>query len=65
MVDDFWGDDEFENFLEQMKTTSFPKTEYEPEELPARSRDLPVCLSASRKNRKFPASTPGRGRVQT
>ena len=33
MVDDFWGDSEYENFHQQMKGV-FPEPQYEPEELP-------------------------------
>jgi hypothetical protein len=33
MVDDFWGDREYENFHQQMKNV-FPEPQYEPEELP-------------------------------
>jgi Domain of unknown function (DUF4159) len=33
MVDDFWGDSEYENFHQQMKRV-FPEPQYEPEELP-------------------------------
>ena len=33
MVDDFWGEDERDNFLEQMKRV-FPEAQYEPAELP-------------------------------
>jgi Domain of unknown function (DUF4159) len=33
MVDDFWGDDEYDNFYQQMKGV-FPEPQYEPEELP-------------------------------
>ena len=33
MVDDFWGDSEYENFHQQMKSV-FPEPQYEPEELP-------------------------------
>ncbi len=34
MVDDFWGDDELQNFLDQMKAHVFPEDKYEPKELP-------------------------------
>ena len=34
MVDDFWGDFELNNFLEQMKERVFPEPQYEPKELP-------------------------------
>ncbi len=33
MVDDFWGDAEYENFHQQMKSV-FPEDKYEPKELP-------------------------------
>ena len=42
MVDDFWGDDEWENFYEQIKRV-FP--DREPMELPLDARDLPLRLS--------------------
>jgi Domain of unknown function (DUF4159) len=34
MVDDFWGDYELNNFLEQMKRQVFPEDQYDPKELP-------------------------------
>ncbi len=34
MVDDFWGDYELSNFLEQMKARVFPEDQYDPKELP-------------------------------
>ncbi len=34
MVDDFWGDSELNNFLEQMKSRVFPEQQYHPMELP-------------------------------
>jgi hypothetical protein len=34
MVDDFWGDFELENFLEQMRMHVFPEEKYVPKELP-------------------------------
>ena len=43
MVDDFWGDYEWDNFYQQIKRV-FP--DREPEELPHRPRDLPVRLPA-------------------
>ena len=34
MVDDFWGEDELDNFLGQMKQHVFPEDKYDPQELP-------------------------------
>ena len=61
MVDDFWGEDELNNFLEQMKQHVFPEDRV----LTRKSyrsimRFFGACI-ASRRSRRFPASTPGSG----
>ena len=42
MVDDFWGDFELENFMEQFKK-AFPEEKYEPQELPL-SHEIFQCV---------------------
>ena len=60
MVDDFWGDAELDNFLEQMKQHVFPEDQYDPQELPL-DHEIFRCVYRLKRSRRSPASTPGAG----
>ncbi len=57
MVDDFWGDYQWENFYEQIKRV-FPNPSKSPPSWTSTTRSSGASTS-SRRSRRSPASTPG------
>ena len=57
MVDDFWGDREYESSIEQIKSV-FPEDKYEPEELPL-THKIFHCVYPLKEKPQVPRSTLG------
>ena len=72
MVDDFWGDVELDNFLEQMKQRVFPEAQYEPKELPL-DHEIFRCVYRLKEKPQVPSihawewtrASPGKTTAQT
>jgi hypothetical protein len=54
MVDDFWGDFQLNNFLEQLKLHVFPEDQYDPKELPL-DHDIFRCVYRLKEKPQVPS----------
>jgi hypothetical protein len=54
MVDDFWGDFQLNNFLEQLKLHVFPEDQYDPKELPL-EHDIFRCVYRLKEKPQVPS----------
>jgi Domain of unknown function (DUF4159) len=54
MVDDFWGQQQLDNFLEQMKARVFPEDKYDPKELPF-EHDIFRCVYRLKQKPQVPS----------